>query len=135
MTDIMTSGKRSLVMSKIKGKNTKIERILFSKLKQHKLKVKLHHEISGRPDFVIVKDKFAVFVDGCFWHKCPRHFIKPSTRRSFWINKINNNVKRDRKINSTLRRHGWKVSRFWEHDVEKNPDKVVTRILDRMKGF
>jgi DNA mismatch endonuclease (patch repair protein) len=68
-----------------------------------------------KPDFVFRKLKLAVFVDGCFWHGCPRHFIKPRNNAAFWRAKIAANRTRDRFVNRTLRAQGWKVLRIWEH--------------------
>ena len=60
--------------------------------------------IRGSPDFADRKKMTALFIDGCFWHKCPKHFIKPLTNSDFWITKINKNVKRDRKVDRFLKK-------------------------------
>jgi DNA mismatch endonuclease (patch repair protein) len=74
-----------------------------------------------------------VFVDGCFWHACPRCFRMPATNRDYWEVKISRNVSRDRRITRGLRAKGWKVVRVWEHSLSR-PDAVAARIgraLDR----
>src|SRR5579859_2693100 len=83
--------------------------------------------VFGKPDFVFRKQKVAVLVDGCFWHGCRWHCRMPKSRRRFWTLKISRNRGRDRKVNSTLRRQGWRVIRIWEHAL-RDPARVVARI-------
>jgi len=73
--------------------------------------------------------KTAVFVDGCFWHGCRRHRKVPTTNRLFWAAKIERNRRRDRAVSQALRREGWKVLRFWEHDLRKNPKGVLAKVV------
>ena len=75
--------------------------------------------LTVRPDFVFPKSRTAIFVDGCFWHGCPRHATKPANNRAFWEKKLAGNKTRDRRVNRTLRRAGWKVVRIWEHELPK----------------
>lgn len=86
-----------------------------------------HYPVLGRPDFAFPKAKLAVFVDGCFWHGCPRCYRAPATNRRFWRAKYEYNVERDRRISRALRKSGWKVQRFWEHELA-NPGQIATRI-------
>ena len=86
-----------------------------------------HLPIPGRPDFSFRKQKVAVFVDGCFWHGCPRCFRLPKQNRAFWKTKIEGNRKRDRSVNSRLRRLGWKVVRIRECWLI-HADQVVSRV-------
>ena len=72
--------------------------------------------IIGKPDFANKKYKIAIFIDGCFWHRCPKHYIKPKTNIIFWKDKIRKNVKRDGAITKKLEKEGWKVIRIWEHN-------------------
>jgi DNA mismatch endonuclease Vsr len=78
-----------------------------------------HLSLTVRPDFVFLKSWTAVFVDGCFWHGCPRHATKPANNRAFWKKKLAGNKTRDRLVNRTLRRAGWKVVRIWEHELAR----------------
>ena len=73
--------------------------------------------IYGKPDFVNLKQKIAIFVDGCFWHGCPKHYNKPETNRRFWVSKITKNIERDKKVTATLKGQGFRVIRVWEHDI------------------
>ncbi|MBN8420642.1 MAG: very short patch repair endonuclease [Verrucomicrobia bacterium] len=67
-----------------------------------------------RPDFVFRQERVVIFVDGCFWHGCPRHATRPRQNRKFWDEKIARNQKRDRLVTRELRRSGWTVLRLWE---------------------
>jgi DNA mismatch endonuclease Vsr len=87
-----------------------------------------HWPVAGKPDFAWPGRKLAIFVDGCFWHGCTTCKYLPRTNVDFWKNKIDANKARDRKVRATLRREGWAVLRFWEHDVKRTPDKIVGRV-------
>ncbi len=76
-----------------------------------------------RPDFVFPKLKVAVFVDGCFWHGCPKHATWPAHNRAFWQRKLTGNKARDRLVTRTLRRQGWRVLRIWEHELARTKAK------------
>jgi DNA mismatch endonuclease (patch repair protein) len=89
---------------------------------------------SVRPDFVFQKLKAAVFVDGCFWHGCPRHFIQPKGNAKFWRDKISTNRARDRMVNRTLRSMGWKVVRVWEHELRHRDEAKLLRRLAVVGG-
>ena len=86
-----------------------------------------HLPILGRPDFSFRKHKVAVFVDGCFWHGCPKCFQLPKQNRAFWEVKIEGNQKRDRSVNGRLRKLGWKVIRIKECQL-KHADSVPSKI-------
>jgi DNA mismatch endonuclease (patch repair protein) len=73
--------------------------------------------VFGKPDFIFRAAKLAVFVDGCFWHGCPKHATKPKSNRSFWATKLSRNKARDVVVTRTLRKLGWRVIRIWEHDL------------------
>ena len=81
-----------------------------------------------RPDFVFRRERLAVFVDGCFWHGCPKHATKPKNHRAFWRRKLSSNRKRDELVNRALRKSGWQVIRIWECDLAKRPEVCVRRI-------
>lgn len=134
MTDVLTKAQRKLNMSRIRGKDTspeiKIRKLLFSKgIRGYRVNYKL----TGKPDIVFPGKKVAVFIDGCFWHKCPIHFQEPDTRKEFWLDKINRNVERDQIVNLKLKEAGWRILRIWEHQVRENPDLVVSEIIDILK--
>jgi len=88
-----------------------------------------------RPDFVFVKSRTAVFVDGCFWHGCPRHGTKPKGNAAFWRRKFAGNKQRDARVTQTLRRAGWRVLRVWKHTLRcavKEPQNGA-RLLRRIQ--
>jgi DNA mismatch endonuclease, patch repair protein len=82
-------------------------------------------ELRRRADIVFPKERVAVFVDGCFWHGCPEHATTPRANRSWWVEKLAANRRRDRDTDRRLTEAGWTVSRFWEHE---DPLEVATRI-------
>lgn len=132
MTDVFSRKKRSEVMSKI-GPKTSLERKLSGRLRALGLKHGMHYKkLPGKPDIVFPDKKLAVFIDGCFWHKCPRHYIRPATRTAFWTGKIDGNVKRDRIVNRKLGKAGWRILRIWEHTMEKSPEYVVSKIRKKL---
>ena len=86
-------------------------------------------KLPGKPDFVFPARRLAVFVDGCFWHGCPKHCRMPASNRKFWRDKITRNRQRDRKVNRLLRARNWRVLRIWEHALaRKNEKHTVARI-------
>ena len=83
-----------------------------------------------KPDFVFRQARLALFVDGCFWHGCPKHATKPANNRLFWEKKLAGNQTRDRVVNRALRRAGWRVIRIWEHEFAgKNQSRLLRGIL------
>jgi len=117
-------------MSRIRSKNTvpevKLRKLLFATgVKGYRI----HYDLPGKPDIVFVKRKIAVFIDGCFWHKCPIDFQEPESHKEYWTKKIQSNVDRDKKVNDQLKSDGWTVIRIWEHEVKKEPEMVVRKII------
>ena len=86
-------------------------------------------KLPGKPDFDFSKLKTAVFVDGCFWHGCPKHATWPKNRAAFWLAKITGNKARDRKVNRLLRAKGWMVLRIWEHELRRTNEARLLRRL------
>ena len=129
MADVFTESKRSEVMSRIRGRGNKgTELVLVRAFREHRITGwRRHVAIPGRPDFVFRRQRVAVFVDGCFWHLCPKHSSIPETRRAFWLGKLSANKARDRLVTRTLRKKGWRVVRVWEHEL-RSPGRVIARI-------
>jgi DNA mismatch endonuclease (patch repair protein) len=134
MSDVFTKQKRSEVMSHIKGKGNKdTELLMIQILRRHHISGwRRNQKILGKPDFIFPRQKVALFVDGCFWHGCPRHSNMPKSNREFWEKKLLGNKNRDKYVARTLRRAGWKVVRVWEHDLS-NPGRVAKRILNSLQ--
>jgi len=84
-----------------------------------------YRQLPGRPDIAFTRARIAVFVDGCFWHRCPEHGILPRNNREWWRAKLERNVARDREKDDLLRKAGWVVVHLWEHE---DPMLVSERI-------
>jgi DNA mismatch endonuclease (patch repair protein) len=89
--------------------------------------------IIGTPDFVFQKEKVVIFVDGCFWHGCPKCGHLPKTNEAFWKTKIERNKIRDIKTAKTLRDGGLKVIRFWEHELRENVGGCIRKLLRNLR--
>ena len=131
MADIFTKEKRSWVMSQIRGKDTKIEKKMKKMLSDNRIKFIQHPQMFGNPDFMVGK-YMAVFCDGDFWHGY-NYEKKKKPAKKFWKDKIERNMMRDKRITRKLRRGGYSVLRFWEHDIEKRPEMCISRITRFMK--
>lgn len=155
MADIFSQAKRSEVMSRIRSRgNARTEGALVRKFRdlgitgwRRQVKLTLDAAVragsaarnteatrSGavRPDFVFPRPKLAVFVDGCFWHACPRHAIRPRQHAAFWRKKLAANRDRDRQVTRALRRSGWRVLRIWEHALARKQSARLTARLRRV---
>lgn len=126
---VETQKQRSRIMGAVRSKNNLTTEIRLKHiLMQGKNKGwRRHLKIPGTPDFSFCKQKVAVFVDGCFWHGCPKCFRLPKQNRFFWKTKIEGNQRRDRSVNGRLRRMGWKVIRIRECQL-KNKRSVLEKI-------
>jgi len=127
MTDTVSKRKRSEIMSKIRGRNTTPELMVRKALRKIGHRYRLQYG-KHRIDIAFPTERVAVFVDGCFWHRCPEHCKMPKSNVAFWKRKINGNAKRDKRETSALKKEGWKVVRIWEHDIRKRPWKALNRI-------
>ncbi len=136
--DVFTKVKRSEVMSKIRGKgNRSTEQRMAEVLRAHRVSGWQMHrkDIPGTPDFYFPDLNLALFIDGCFWHQCPKCSKVPEQNGAFWAEKLSKNVRRDRRVRRTLNRAGIAAWRLWEHDVERHTPRlkaVVARIALRM---
>jgi|ERR1035441_8571135 DNA mismatch endonuclease (patch repair protein) len=128
MPDVLTAAQRRLCMSRIRGRNTRPEVALRSALFRRGLRFRIHPRLPGRPDIVFSGARLVIFVDGCFWHGCPKHATAPKANAGFWRRKLMRNVKRDSEVNSELRGAGWRVYRVWEHEIESDPGRPASRI-------
>ncbi len=122
--DIVSKEKRSEIMSKIRGFDTRPEIFLKRLLESEGISFEYQPEIGGRPDFLIQSARLCIFVDGCFWHGCPRHFRLPKTNRKFWREKIERNRARRRRVRSLLNRRGYRVFSLWEHDLDVDSARI-----------
>jgi len=131
-----TTPQRSKLMKKIKSKDTKPEKKLRKKLWDLGYRYRKNYkELPGKPDIVFLKKKIAIFADGEFWHGYNWNSQKQkfNANKDFWINKIEMNIKRDRKVNKKLEDNGWIVLRFWEREIEKDLNKCIQRIEEAVR--
>ena len=94
-----------------------------------------NQDLHGKPDFVFRKERVAVFVDGCFWHGCPRHGRKPASNESYWGPKLARNKLRDAQVTHRLRKIGWRVVRLWEHqliNLQKTAERIKKALHSRL---
>ncbi len=129
MVDVLTPTQRKYCMSRIRGKDTKPEIVLRKLLWSAGYRYRLKSRLPGKPDIVFPRHKLAVFIDGCFWHGCPKHAVMPKTNRTFWREKLTRNMQRDREVNVRIREMGWRVVRVWEHEIRVSPIRCSKKIF------
>jgi DNA mismatch endonuclease (patch repair protein) len=135
MSDIFDKKKRSDVMSKVRSnKNKSTELRLIVLFKKTGIKGwRRGYPIKGRPDFVFLKERAAIFVDGCFWHGHDCRNVTPSDNAEYWDKKRAENKKRDAKITERLTERGWTVIRIWECELKKkNESYTAEKILNAL---
>lgn len=121
-------------MSKIRSHNTKAEVLTFRELRKRGIYFQKHYKRAfGNPDIVLPGKKKAIFIDGDFWHGYQFPKLKKRLPKKYWLKKIENNIKRDRKNRTKLKKEGWKILRIWEHEVLKNFDATVVKIIKFLK--
>lgn len=107
-------------------KDTGAELLLRSALHRRGLRFRVNLKgLPGTPDIAFTRARVAVFVDGCFWHRCPEHSVVPKSNRQWWIDKLDGNVDRDRRKDVELDDLGWTTVHVWEHE---DPDRAAERI-------
>lgn len=116
-------------MSRVRGKGNKATELALIKLLR-RLGIpgwRRSAQVFGKPDFVFPKYRLAIFVDGCFWHGCPKHGTQPASNREFWKAKLARNKARDGLVKRTLRQRGWRVLRIWQHELSRRKDHQLAR--------
>lgn len=125
-------------MQAIKSRDTTPERLIRSLVHAQGFR----YRVAARPlpnlrrtaDLVFRPAKLAVFIDGCYWHGCPQHYVPPRTNAGYWSDKVARNIARDRDTDDQLRTAGWIVLRFWEHDpAEECALKIATTVSQLRK--
>ncbi|MEH0521944.1 very short patch repair endonuclease [Streptomyces stelliscabiei] len=128
-----SSAARRRNMQAIRSRDTKPERLVRSLLHaqglRYRVAAKPLPDLRRTADIVFRPAKLAVFIDGCYWHGCPEHYVPPKTNQGYWSDKVARNMLRDRDTDEQLRAAGWTVLRFWEHDpAEDCAIKIASEI-------
>jgi DNA mismatch endonuclease, patch repair protein len=132
VADTLSKEERSARMAKVRGTgNRSTEGRVEAALKEQGITGWTKHpqDVPGRPDFYFPDQRVALFVDGCFWHACPRCGRIPKSRVEFWRAKIDANRRRDNRTRRRLRRQGYHVVRVWEHELRS------LRWIGRLRGY
>ena len=135
MADNMTPQQRSYTMSRIRSKgNVSTEQKMIQIFRLHKITGwRRNYPLPGKPDFVFRTSRLAVFIDGCFWHGCAKCRLVPKSNQDYWNEKIHRNKFRDKSVNIDLKKKGWRVVRFWEHEM-KHPERLASRMIRFIKS-
>jgi len=133
MTDFLSRKERSIRMGLIRSmRNKSTEERMAALMRSGKIPGwRRGAKLPGRPDFVFRRQRLALFIDGCFWHGCPKHFKLPRTRTPFWRRKIDSNQARDLRVVAELRLLGWRSLRVWEHELKTTRSMALLRKLRR----
>lgn len=137
MADVFSKEKRSDVMRRITSCNTKPELILRKILWQLGVRGwRVHPKaVPGRPDLAFIRYKLAIFVDGCFWHGCSTCYKRPKTNQTYWDSKKQRNIDRDKRNEAKLSELGWKILRFWEHEVERSSVCCAKTVISTLESL
>jgi DNA mismatch endonuclease (patch repair protein) len=133
-TDAATSAR----MARVRNRDTAAELAVRRELHRRGRRYFVQRAIlpgRRRPDIVFPRAKVAVFVDGCFWHSCPRHATRPKTNGTWWAEKLARNVARDRQTDADLEAAGWRVVRVWEHEPATSAADVIEAALGNADGI
>lgn len=117
------------------GRNTKPELIVRKLLRDAGYPgYRIEWKVPGKPDISYPGRKIAIFVNGCFWHRCPHCNPNiPKHNHDFWMDKFEKNVKRDENNYRLLKEMGWTVIIVWECEIKQNPDSVTDRVVNAMR--
>jgi len=135
MADIWSKQKRSEVMSLIRSRGNKATELrLIVIFREFGITGwRRNQPLMGKPDFTFRRERVAVFVDGCFWHGCPRYYRRPGSNRKYWDAKIAANRNRDRHVSRELRKLGWQVVRIWQHQLAQ-PARAADRVIRALES-
>jgi DNA mismatch endonuclease (patch repair protein) len=136
MSDVFSKTKRSEVMSLIHSRGNKATELrLIEIFREFSITGwRRNQPLLGKPDFTFRRERVVVFVDGCFWHGCPKCYKRPSSNQKFWDAKVLANRKRDRLVSRELRATGWSVVRIWQHQLN-NSASVARRVQRLLAGI
>lgn len=136
MSDVFDKKARSEIMRAVKSKNTKSTELTLIKLfkENHIIGWRHSYNVKGHPDFVFLKERLAIFVDGCFWHGHNCRNTRPADNAEYWAKKQARNIQRDKEVTQLFEKRGWTVLRIWECELRrKNVERTVQRIMTALK--
>jgi len=121
-------------MSRIKSKNTSSELIVRKFLYKKGFRFRVNYRLEGKPDIVFPGRRIVIFINGCFWHKhgC-NNSVMPKTNIKFWKNKLDGNIKRDKKVQNILEKECWTVYKIWECELEEKNSKTLNDLETFLK--
>jgi DNA mismatch endonuclease (patch repair protein) len=135
-TDHVSQETRSAIMRAVKSEHVRSTegRLRAAMISKGINGWQMHAEnLPGKPDFVFLREKLAIFVDGCFWHGCPKCYRRPRSNRKYWDKKAVNNISRDRRNRKNLSRIGWHIMRIWEHEILASPAQICFNINKKLR--
>ena len=137
MADNLTKEQRHKNMTNIRSTNTRIEKDVTKALWNLGYRFRKNVKtLPGKPDIAIQKYKIVIFLDSCFWHKCPEHFKKPKSNLEYWEPKIKRNIERDAEINQYYKDNNWHILRIWEHEIKKtNFQNTIEKIKNFIEAY
>ena len=135
-TDTVSIAKRSKIMSAVRSNGNKAtELVLIKLMREHGITGwRRRVNLIGKPDFVFIRQRVAIFVDGCFWHGCGQHGTRPRNNAEYWASKLSRNVDRDADTTRRLRQAGWSVVTVWEHEDPEVAAQRIKRVVARRLG-
>lgn len=131
MADIFDDEKRSSIMSKVRSKRNKSTELRVIELFEDNgiTGWRRNYKVKGHPDFVFLKERVAIFVDGCFWHGHECRNIHPKDNEEYWNKKRQRNIQHDLEITERFQKRGWTVVRIWECELKKKNEVVALEKL------
>ena len=125
---------KSQQMARVRSRDTIPETALRKALWSRGFRYRVRPALPGTPDLAFTRARVTVFVDGCFWHKCPEHYREPATNVEFWRRKVARNVARDQRVDEELADLGWSVTRIWEHEALSNSQEAVDYVIQAVES-
>lgn len=137
MADIFDKQQRSQIMRKVKSSGNKSTELrLISVFKENNISGwRRNYAVKGHPDFVFLKMKIAVFVDGCFWHGHDCRNTTPSDNKEYWDRKRQRNIQHDREVTAIFEARGWTVIRIWECELKKKNAEILMKKLEPLISY
>ena len=134
MADVFDKQKRSDIMSKVRSKGNKSTELRLIKLFNANQIIgwRRNYPVRGKPDFVFIKQRVAIFIDGCFWHGHDCRNTRPSDNAEYWQNKRERNMKRDKIITELFEQRGWRVLRIWECELKKSNEAATVELIQNI---